>query len=176
MYSGTLSCVVKTDEQMKGIHIGGVLYAPSGSITNIYGGTICDGISASVGTKLKNCGGGNIYTGGSFAMTAGTVRGGMAYNNSCIEQDPTNPILDEKGKATTLIGYGGSIHASALNMTGGRIVGGIAKTGVGGNIYISKDQANYLTVEPGDDGAATVIANGTGILKQPQRQLPPVAI
>lgn len=139
MYSGTLARVVSDGEEMKGILLGGILYAPSGSETNVYGGTIRDGISASVSstsTTKTACRGGNIYAAGTFTMSAGALIGGKAYTNSYLEQNPDNPILDSSGKATTLSSTGGNLFVSSTaTITGGHIVGGNAT--LGGNILAS---------------------------------------
>ena len=136
MYSGTLSRTVKAGEEMKQVLVGGILYAPADSSTNVYGGTIRDGISASVSAKKNTCRGGNIYAAGSFTMTAGALIGGKAYSNSYILQDTTNPILNSSDKATTYTSTGGNLYVgSTAEITGGHIVDGNAT--FGGNVYIS---------------------------------------
>ena len=136
MYSGTLSRTVKDGEELKNVLVGGVLYAPAGSSTNVYGGTIRDGISASVSTAKNTCRGGNIYAAGSFTMTAGALIGGKAYTNSYILQDTADPILNSSGNATTYTGTGGNLYVgSTATITGGHLVDGNA--GYGGNLYVS---------------------------------------
>jgi len=136
MYSGTLSRTVKSGESMKNVLVGGILYAPSGSSTNVYGGTIRDGISASVSAKKNVSKGGNISAEGSFTMTAGALIGGKAYTNSYILQDTANPILNSSGNATTYTGTGGNLYVSGeATITGGHLVDGNA--GYGGNLYAS---------------------------------------
>ena len=140
MYSGTLARTVTDGEELKGILVGGILYAPSGSQTNIYGGIIRDGISASISESDNYCRGGNIYAAGSFTMTAGAVVGGKAYTNSYIKQDTTNPVLveDKNGNmvVTARVGQGGNLYLGGkATITGGHILGGNAT--YGGNVYIS---------------------------------------
>ena len=136
MYSGVLSRTVKSGEEMKNVLVGGILYAPSSSSTNVYGGTIRDGISASVSAKKNICKGGNICAEGSFTMTAGALIGGKAYTNSYILQDTANPILNSSGNATTYTGTGGNLYVSGeATITGGHLVDGNA--GYGGNLYAS---------------------------------------
>lgn len=137
MYSGALSRTVSDGEEAKDVLQGGILYAPAGSTTNIYGGTIRDGISASVSASdtTRACKGGNICAMGSFTMTAGALIGGKAYANSYILQDTANPIVIDEVN-TTLAGTGGNLYLSGVaTITGGHIVDGTATQG--GGVYVA---------------------------------------
>lgn len=134
MYSGTLSRTVASGEERKGVLVGGILYAPKGSSTNVYGGTIRDGISASISSNKRYCRGGNICAEGSFTMTGGAIVGGQAYANSYILQNPEDPVKNSSGDAITQVSYGGNLYLSGDSViSGGHIVGGNAT--IGGNIY-----------------------------------------
>lgn len=135
MYSGTLSRTVNDGEEAKHVLAGGVLYMPAGSSTNVHGGTIRDGISASVSAGLISCKGGNICALGSFTMTAGALIGGKAYANSYILQDTANPIVVDEVN-TTFVGTGGNLYLSGVaTITGGHIVDGTATQG--GGVYVA---------------------------------------
>jgi len=166
MYSGTLSRTVKTGEELKNVLVGGILYAPAGSATNVYGGTIRDGISASVSAKKNTCRGGNIYAAGSFTMTAGALIGGKAYNNSYILQDTANPILNSSDKETTYIGTGGNLYVSDVaTITGGHLVDGNAS--YGGNLYVASSAKLSISGAVIRDG----LANETAGTVNPEHNL-----
>ena len=127
MYSGTLSRTVKSDEAHKNVLLGGILYAPSNSVTNVYGGIIRDGISAASSDGTNYPKGGNIDAMGEFNMTAGALIGGKAYTTTYKNNDTTQPILDKNGKIVIAYGYGGNLFlGGSASITGGHIVGGNA--------------------------------------------------
>ena len=136
MYSGTLSRTVKSGEEHKTVLLGGILYAPAKSVTNIYGGIIRDGISAASSDGKNYPKGGNIQAMGEFTMTAGAIIGGKAYTTTYKANDTTQPILDSNGKIVIAYGYGGNLFlGGTANITGGHIVGGNATQG--GNVHIT---------------------------------------
>ena len=160
MYSGKLSRTVKSGEEHRTILIGGVIYAPSKSQVNIYGGTISGGVSAAVSTKKNSPSGGNIHSAGTFTMTAGALVGGKAYSNSYILGDTTNPILNSSNKPTTFSGLGGNLYVSGTaTITGGHLVGGNA--GQGGNLYVSSAATVEITNATLLDGLANETAGIT---------------
>lgn len=136
LYSGTLMRTISDDDYINDL-MGGILYAPAGSSVNIYGGTIRDGVSASVSAAdtSRACKGGNICALGNFTMTAGALIGGKAYANSYILQDTANPIVIDEVN-TTLAGTGGNLYlAGVATISGGHIVDGTATQG--GGVYIA---------------------------------------
>ncbi|MBR4864515.1 MAG: DUF4886 domain-containing protein [Oscillospiraceae bacterium] len=153
MYSGTLSRTVKSGEEHKNVLLGGILYAPSGSVTNIYGGIIRDGISAASSDGTNYPKGGNIDAMGEFNMTAGALIGGKAYTTTYKNNNTENPILDKNGKIVVAYGYGGNLFlGGTANITGGHIVGGNATQG--GNIHITTGAEVTITDASIRDGVA----------------------
>ena len=153
MYSGTLSRTVKSGEEHKTVLLGGILYAPSGSVTNIYGGIIRDGVSAASSDGKNYPKGGNIDTMGEFNMTAGALIGGKAYTTTYKNNKTEDPILDSNGKIVVAYGYGGNLFlGGTANITGGHIVGGNATQG--GNIHITTGANVTITNASIRDGVA----------------------
>ena len=133
MYSGTLSRTVKSGEEDKTVLDGGILYAPAGSVTNIYGGIIRDGIAAKSykSSPVEPCGG-NIYSAGTFNMEGGVLYGGKAKSTQGYFSDSAGSTVASADK--TYLGRGGNLYVTGTaTISGGHIIGGSAA--YGGNVY-----------------------------------------
>jgi len=138
MYSGTLSRTVKSGEEDKTVLDGGILYAPAGSVTNIYGGIIRDGIAAKSykSSPVEPCGG-NIYSAGTFNMEGGVLYGGKAKSTQGYFNDSAGTVVSTD---KSYYGRGGNLYASGTAaISGGHIIGGSAS--YGGNVYTTTNLA-----------------------------------
>ena len=137
------------------------LYKTTLTVTDALISDGCAGVTETDGR------GGNIYLNGTSQLyiQGATLSSGYAYNVG-------GNIFGPSGSVTQLhsgllmggvaeIGSGGSVYASSFTMTGGRVVGGTTKAGVGGNIAIFGGSENFLTVTATENMPAPVIANGT---------------
>ncbi len=138
MYSGTLSRTVKSGEEDKTVLDGGILHAPAGSVTNIYGGIIRDGIAAKSykSAPVEPCGG-NIYSAGVFRMEGGILLGGKAKSTQGYINDGAGTVI---ATDKTYYGRGGNLYVSGTaTISGGHIIGGSAS--YGGNVYTTTNLA-----------------------------------
>lgn len=142
---------------------------------NIQSGTVYGGTSASSGGSLAlvggalNISGGTVSGGDGKQTTKNGANGGLIYINTGTVTVSGNAILENgyatnggliqqaggtlnitggilrNGKASN---YGGNIYANTLNVTGGTISGGTAKTG--GNMYIKGGTISGATLSGGN--------------------------
>ncbi len=131
MYSGTLSRTVKSGDT-RNVYDGGILYSPEATV-NIYGGTVKNGVVtfAYKSAPVPACGG-NIFSTGTFNMTAGALLNGTAMSSDGYVNNATTGAI--AGTGTIQAGSGGNVYIGGTGkISGGHIVGGSA--GLGGNIY-----------------------------------------
>ena len=154
---------------------GGSIFAYTGAVTKIYGGTIKNGKAGNNGGNIFHSGkelliaggtieGGNAGTRGGNVMisangatiSGGTIQGGYAKDggNVCVYTGFTAGISGgtiQLGKATSA---GGNVYImGTLNMTGGTITNGIYMQNKNGSLVENKDETG-----------ANVKMNGTATL------------